>query len=323
MYLRHSLIEYVKIVKQMENEKEKINNGEPVPQKPKPIITTYATDIAEILKEQQGSVLKVAMAENERKLNADSSIGSNRGKRLAAFGVIFVVIAILAIVGISYLKPSNTTVPVDTTSAPQIISIVKAEGHTPYDVTNKTPQVIIPQIRTLVEDTRTVKGTIEDVYPYFSDEAGKHLVKADDFLLALGASVPPELSRVLKKPLMLGIHKHNDESPNTLFVILKTETYPSGFAGMLIWENVLFDNMHELFGINAEGDNSYLFAQKWNDVTIKNKDSRAILDQNGVPILFYTFLDDTTTDEATLIITANQDTLSEIIGRFFANTLVR
>jgi hypothetical protein len=54
------------------------------------------------------------------------------------------------------------------------------------------------------------------------------------------------------------------------------------------------------------------------DITVKNKDARAILDQNGKSILLYSFFDNNM-----LIITDNESSLNTLVGLLNSAKLAR
>jgi hypothetical protein len=87
---------------------------------------------------------------------------------------------------------------------------------------------------------------------------------------------------------------------------------------MLEWEQHMFDELYNVFNIDVSGDGAALFAAQFKDKTIKNQDTRALLDSKGNVVLFYTFIGE---DKSTLIITNNADTLEEVLNRLTANTL--
>ncbi len=75
---------------------------------------------------------------------------------------------------------------------------------------------------------------------------------------------------------------------------------------MLEWEKSMARDLFPLFG----EANTEFYEKKFEDLTIKNKDMRVILDKNREILLLYSFL-----GRNTIIITTSKDTLDEIINR--------
>ncbi len=298
------------------------HTGKPleVPSQKRPVIETYSADLAEALVGQQGAVIKTAIAEDAKKKaeQEEGSLKSPENKKYLGLTFLLIFIAIGVVGGVIYYKNFTTPPLPETTSLPPVISIIKAETQTPLDITNQNPEGIISSLQALVNNPNAVEGVILDIYPYVEDASGKNRVSAAEFLKDIDAgSDANSFISTLKKEFMLGIHKH-ESGGNTAFLILKTETYQNGLQGMLSWERTLFDDLYQLFGIDISGTRQSLFADKFSDTTIKNKDTRALKDDTGQIVLFYTFLDDTT-----LLITTSADTLEEVSARHFQNTLVR
>ena len=113
----------------------------------------------------------------------------------------------------------------------------------------------------------------------------------------------------------MGVHAYDG---NGLFLAFHTNSYTTAFAGMLTWENSLFDELYKVFNISTTGTNANLFNERFTDMVIQNQDARALVDSKGNVVLFYTFLGE---DKSILIIADKQSTLTEILNRLTATTL--
>ena len=100
--------------------------------------------------------------------------------------------------------------------------------------------------------------------------------------------------------------------PNDTFLLMRVDSYENAFAGMLDWEKNLKEDLLPLFQpeeLIATIPNDAVF----HDVTIKNKDARALTDAGGKSVLIYSFYNQnlliiTTTESALRTITSQLDT---------------
>ena len=76
---------------------------------------------------------------------------------------------------------------------------------------------------------------------------------------------------------------------------------------MLKWEERMAREILPLSGTSVEGA---LADKKFQDIVVKNRDLRALLNEQGDIVLLYTFY-----DRETLIITRTTSTLDEVITR--------
>ena len=106
---------------------------------------------------------------------------------------------------------------------------------------------------------------------------------------------------------MLGIYSY--VQPN-LFIIFRGTQHDFLLTGMLQWEPYMTGDLAPLFGIDTSGNSASLLNTPYTETMIENHDTRAIIDVNKKPVLFYSFL-----DENTIIITNDAKTLTEAVRR--------
>jgi hypothetical protein len=105
-----------------------------------------------------------------------------------------------------------------------------------------------------------------------------------------------------------------DES---IFIIIKLESFENAFAGMLAWEAKMLEDLGPLFSTrelaaNTPSDTAF------EDVTERNKDARVLRNPEGEVVLLYSFFDNNT-----LIITDSEETLRVILNRLTNELLSR
>ena len=120
---------------------------------------------------------------------------------------------------------------------------------------------------------------------------------------------------------MFGLHVLNVNQP---FLVFKTNYYQNTYAGMLSWENTLMEDIGSIFtppevAVVAETSDQVLGRNKnFEDIVVKNRDTRALRNQDGKIIFLYSF-----PDKNTLVLTTNADTLEKISTRLLSGKLIR
>ncbi len=280
-------------------------------------LRTFQSDLADTIKSGEGSLIKIAMAENERnereKENVDPQSGKNRMYIIGGLCIVFVA---LGIIGYALYRSVPQTVPI-TQNPTGSSSIIKVDSVSGLNITGLTRDNVRTQIGLQYKNATQTINTIARILP-FTQETGtsaQHILTTEEFFKSIESVVPDRLVRSLDPTYTLAVHSFNG---NGLFFAFKTNSYTTALAGMLEWEQHMFDELYNVFNIDVSGDGAALFAAQFKDKTIKNQDTRALLDSKGNVVLFYTFIGE---DKSTLIITNNADTLEEVLNRLTANTL--
>lgn len=281
-------------------------------------LRTFQSDLADTIKSGEGSLIKIAMAENKRKEREQENIdpASEKNKLYLIGGSALIVIAVaIMIYGIYLVIPKTVPITKTSSNTPSIITINSVTG---LNITGLTRDNIRDQIgKKYLSATPTI-NTIEMIVPFTQEtESTQYTLTTRDFFDATESVASGEFVRSLDPVFTIGIHAFNG---NGLFIAFKTNSYTTALAGMLAWEQSLFDELYNMFGIDTAGENANLFTTQFKDRTIKNQDTRALMDVNGKVVLFYTFIGE---KKDVLIITNSADTLEEVLNRLTANTLRR
>ncbi|QQR50609.1 hypothetical protein IPF86_01665 [Candidatus Nomurabacteria bacterium] len=269
-------------------------------------LRTYQSDMAEALREQQGSVIKIAIAEQKKKEDTAKLISPVAKKNIA-----FLVgsIACLVIAGgiFGYLYFFHDSDPIVVEKKPTIETLIFADAHQSVDTGSLlTKKQLVDAIREkliLPQDAGKITAILLTAPTY----PGARMLTTEEFLKKLESDADPTLIRSFDEEYMFGTHM---EIVNVPFLIFKTNSYDTAFSGMLTWERKLFDNMYELFGLSIEGDNAALFQKKFEDIIVENRDGRVLRDGAGNIVMVYVFL-----DTETILVTTSIDTIKEILVR--------
>ena len=286
--------------------KEIAGGDESIPSAPS--MQSFSPDLAEELRKHQGAAMKIAMMEEEKRKHEQDIISDDPKKNIVFFssGIAVLLVAIILAVGAYWYDKNSKIVPVVESKLPTT-SIVKSEDLTVLNVTNKSTSDIALAFADLLKNSKVQTGMIENVYVTQGSQGFETRLTSNMFLSALKSHITIDFSHALIQDYMVGIYQYNQ--PN-LFVVLRGTQHDFMLAGMLQWEPYILEDMGPIFGIDVSGDNSYLINSPVVETLIENHDTRAVLDKNGKPVIFYSFL-----DENTVVITNDSKTLSETVRR--------
>jgi hypothetical protein len=133
------------------------------------------------------------------------------------------------------------------------------------------------------------------------------------FFTALDMHPPSDLVRALGNDFFFGMHNAAGSSP--VFVI-PVVSYDRAFAGMLSWENSMNADLVPIFTYVPKlktGAGGLPTDRTFVDIVIRNYDVRALQDDGGTTVLYYSF-----PTPAILVIAENPYTFAEVLNRLQA-----
>ena len=297
-------------------------------------IRTYERDVEEFMKQEGGTAAKFALAEQERRIGRvetkniphhnssleggvptkvgteDVSIPSPTAEHylatarsLALWSVIFLFLA--GEVGIGYWYVSN--LPARQESAPRVTGtakIILADREKTIDTSRLARDTFITSFAREREAALAL-SSFTLITPSVTERdaegrAAARALTAQEFLSVMNASVEGEFIRALEPRFALGIR---GLPFNRAFLIFKTNYYQTALAGMLKWEETMLNDVGPLFG-DAIG------RMNFTDRTIRNRDVRELLGEDGKPLLLYGFA-----DKKTFIVTNDEDSFEKIMDK--------
>lgn len=289
----------------MEENNQQPNNGEGLK-----TVRTYLSDMADTVRANEISVIKVALAEQNKHEREDiyKKIEGSPAKKTFWFigGLLLIAVAIFGVYYILKQKAIENTV----------VEVVKEESIISYDANSF---VDATSTKNLVEKVNALKKdeSIPDkdnsirLISITKDANGvKEKLGVSEIFSGMNFSAPSSLIRSLSPSYMIGMYNKK------LFLIFQTKDYEYTYAGMLEWEKTMARDMLSLFELNTKESVLQLSTRQWKDIIINNKDARVLLNENDVPILYYMF-----NDKSNLIIADNEDTIKEIVARLIIKNI--
>lgn len=277
-------------------------------------IHTYTSDMADAIRENETSVIKIALAEKEKRDREElyrQASGTGTSKFFLALGG--VVLIGLAVLGWYFLSKKS-----DTSIAPQQVTkdteaLISYDEKAYIDVTeNKNQNDLLDSLKSEID--RPLKtGSIKALFLTENKNKEQKLLSLKNLLFIMNTQIPAPLARTLDDNFMIGTYGGEDKTH--LFLIFKIKDYNQAYPAMLEWEKTILSDIFVLFRTDISGERSNLFEKPWKDIIIDNKDARILYDKNGEDILYYIFA-----DKNNLIITDSKQSIKEISLRLLSKS---
>jgi len=271
-------------------------------------LRTLSSDMAESMKQNQGKVVKAAIEEEERRTLERENLSPVSKKNLAFIigGLCLLVIALSAgVYTIRKAKKESVVAVVPVTPVQK--SLVRTDASLQLAIAGLRDVQIGEEVQKLTTARNNRFGTISEIIVTDTTAPTAKRVSSTNFLSAIDAHTAKSFVQSIRSEFMLGMYTHDQSH---VFMILSGPARDILVAGMKNWEDFLLDDMAPLIGFDTKNDpNDYTHAP-FADSLVENRSVRAIMGKDGIPVLFYSFL-----NEQTIVITADVKTFAEIIRR--------
>ena len=286
------------------------------------ITHTYAEDMAHVLENEKGGLIKKIIQGEERHEIEKSNLSPESKKN--RFFMLLGALLILASVGtLSFflLKREIPSVPAPKQFTPLIFTdksfLLEIGGLKKDDISKKVLNEI---------NTSTIKtGGVEGIYLTFN----KSPVGLRKFIEVTEATfVPNSDVNLLDDNFLIGFMDNASLLPPVVddsvvassisttlsgrdfFILLKMRSIPDIFDALRTWENKMFTDLHGFLGIDITPETKYLLTKNFEDGVVENKNARVIYDKENKIVLMYIFVDDNS-----IIVTNSELATREIILR--------
>lgn len=283
------------------------NNTQSTEDKINPHIETLSGDILDMALHNEAGVIHGIIKEEEEKAVIDANISptSHRNKILISLSVLFVLLSILLLYSFIYFNKKNSTVPASLRYQPLIYTdefiLLPIDGLSKKDIQEK--------IFSDVKNSNIESGKLKAYYLTINDKT----VPLDIFLKNIEANISKETIEQFNPSYLIGAIGDAKES---IFILLKPNSFASVFPGMKLWENKMFYDLSALYNIEVNKDTSYLLTKNFEDGFIQNKNARILYDNEGGIILAYIYLDNNS-----ILITNTNLVAKEILVRLSGSSL--
>ncbi len=275
-------------------------------------IRTYAADIADIMRKEKGSVIKIALAEQERRQAYKESKDPTSTKNLIVIllGVMFIVAGILIFV----YTIMNREAPVPVVTPVGSPSLIYSENQTQTDMTNLTRGNLFSTINTTSKAAFAENETITNMIITNQTSVGRSIVSLNILFSKLGIKVPESVLNNLTGQFMLGVYKVEDEG--NLFLIFKVRDFNQSFSAMKDWEVSMINDLVRLFQIDPKSFTGDIFFKEFQTSVVFNKEARSLYDDDGNLVFSYIYL-----DRNTVLMTDHSASVEEIVKRINSQSI--
>ena len=284
-------------MKLSEEEEKKIQEAA----RPSQPLRTFSSDLADAVRRDEMSVIKVAMAEQKRRQATDdeASPTSTKNIRYIVGGIIILILAGGAIYGIIKYKSGITPdIPITET---KIVSVIPADMTTSIEIANQSTSQVTELIRSAIANVQALEGNIIDIYLTNSISGTKKIIGTEEFFGILESQIPAPLLRSLAPKYMLGMIMKGGPHP---FIILKSTDYETSFANMFTWEKKIFHDFYIPLSL-VGGERA--FESRFTDLLVENKAIRILYSETKEVIMLYSFI-----NEQTMVITKDIETFKTL-----------
>lgn len=325
---------YLKEITGKNNAQPSINSDRPAEEKKnlkQSIVRTYKSDAEEAIKTEKMSSISIVMAEEKKKREYETiepSADSPKSKKVLIFIIsLFFVFGGIGAFSFNYIKEKINIAPTSKKDL-KIKSLIMADSSEEINLNELNKKDLSGSLSEIISATDLNSNSIKNIYitknVVENGNKTKKIATPREFLPLLSSKIPDILLRSLSDEYMFGIHSQDSNHP---FIVLKTDSYESGFAGMLSWEKSIAGDLNSIFPRNitlstqdgtTTTDQILSYKKDFEDVLVKNKDTRSLRDENGEIFLIYSL-----SDKDTILITSNTDTLVELFDRIIRSRTVR
>ncbi len=283
-------------------------------------IRTYRDDLARVIKKNKISLTEAIIAEETKKdkkllkkFSQIKNITKNTQKKiiLTSLSAFLILSGITFVFFVYYYKDT----PVIKVENVEVKTFIYSEYQREIFLEKLNNIKLTKLIQTELDNTNLPIGSLLHLYLTTRIEkddgvVGKSIVNTSELFSSLGSRVSETFLRFIEPDFMYGYYSSAENYP---FIILKTRSFDNSFPEMLNWEKNLIEDLRPIFVENNPAiSQSELRTEDFNfkDIVIKNKDTRAILNNSGEIIFIYSFI-----NKNTIIITTSKTALQEIFDR--------
>ncbi len=265
-------------------------------------IRTYASDMATAIKQKQGSVMKIALAEKERR--DEDALAKNPVSRK---NIVFTFGAILLLIlgGVAlYFGVLAKRAPKVIEDAPVQNSQALITGVV-QPVVGSTKAIMQESMKNLIASGSHELDTATMLV--FTLPETQTPITATTFLETNSFDLSAGLKRSLDELYSIGIYTLDGNTP---FLVIKSDSYDTAYIGMLATEKTLYSDIMPLFGLPEKDSNESVFlTASFTDNVIANQDVRAIKNVANEYVFFYSVRDD-----GTIIMTTDPGAFKALIA---------
>ncbi len=276
-------------------------------------IRTLKADQENLIKTQNLSLVGIAIKEEERRRQRQENSSLSSGKNLTVIAISLVLILLGTGIGtyIYFFYYSATPIGIlPGRNSVVLPSLIFSDTTKTLNVTNITSDDLSNRIKNEVRNPPDLRlGAVENyVFTKKGTNGLSTPINSNDFFNIIGATPPDGFLRTLGPGYMFGILS---SAENAGFIVVKTDTYDKAWAGLLEWDSkTMAQDLYQT--LTSLKPDPALYAKPFEDLLVKNIDTRILKDAEGTIRIVYGILD----DSKTIIIAGSRPAFTEALNRF-------
>lgn len=293
----------------------------PTPKTDVPSLHTLKDDLQEVVRDKKISVIRAAALEEQKRtrISQEPVTRAPQRERMTfsiVLTLVFLCVGALAI-GAVYVVMQDRS---NSSPTPQSEQLLFAEQTVPLPIDGLTPGDVKRTLASARNSGVLTLGAIFNIVPILqrtnpaTNETITEPATFSEFLRAIGARAPDELTRALSSEFFLGLHTVDESAP---LLVIPVTSYERAFAAMLSWERNLNDDLQPFFtDVPSQklGSDGLPVERTFEDDVMRNYDVRTLKDDSGTIQLYYSF-----PTRNILIIAESPYSFAEILSRLRAD----
>jgi len=264
-------------------------------------VQTLTQDMVEVLEKNEGGLIKKIISEEENRETAQKAafLFTRKNKIFLALSLLF--LALTFVVLYFFASPKKDVEKINT--LPSFVPLIFTEKNSFIEVLELPKGEIARKILEELSVSDVKEGGVAVVYLTENNK----VIGISRFLEIIKANLAREKFNIFEDNFLIGAVNQKDKD---LFFLLKFRSFADVFREMRIWEEKMFEDFYDFFGVEIDASTNYLLTKDFEDGIVQNKNARILYDDKGEVVLMYVFI-----DENSVIITAAESATSEVMLR--------
>lgn len=265
------------------------------------VVQTYAEDMAKVIKDSQGGLIKKIIHEEEKHEIEKRNLSpeSKKNKFFIFMGFLLLSTALATLLFFILAKEISTILP-----EAQFTPLIFNDKSIFIEVKDFNKNEIVKAVRKEVNETLVKKGGVEGIYLTYD----KKLVGLREFIEFTENNFVPGEAHFVSDNFLLGVV--NGGERKNFFILLQARSIADIFDPLRAWENKMLLDLRGFFGLDILPETKYLFIKNFEEDIVENKNARILYDKDRKIMLMYIFA-----DETSVVITDTPNATREIMLR--------
>lgn len=272
-------------------------------------VQTLAEDMAEAIQDSQGGLIKKIISEEEDR-ERNTAIRSIDARKNQFFFIVSLLLLVTAFI-LVYVFVISKEEPKEMPVAVQFTPLIFTDKYSFVELTLPSKEDFVSSVLKEFNTLDVKKGGVLAVYP----TENKKVMGFSRFLKVIKSSLVILEPNPFYESFMIGALRGDKKD---LFLLLKIKSFTDVFNDARLWEEKMFDDLHDFFGVDVNASTNYLLTKDFEDGIIQNKNARILRSDKGEIVLMYVFI-----DETSIIITNTESVTREVMLRLDSSKIKR